>query len=241
MLGEIAHPTDPEAIVLRMSVGGGFVPVEIAFMENPTFTLYGNNLAIFRPAAELESMADPLEAFACQLLTPEQVDELLIFALEEGGLADADELYLDPFIADAPNTTFTIDADDTQKSVMVQALGFNDQAPDPDARAQFQALADVLADFQTEGDVSQPYEVPLYRAMLTAAWPEIEGSVATWPWEDIAVDAFGDDPAEFVTLTPEQVADVASTPSGGQAFIILETPDGSRWSLTISPILPATR
>ena len=131
VVGTIDHPIDPAAIVLRMFTGGGFVPVEIAFMENPAFTLYGNNVAIFRPATSSDDITDPQAPYLCAQLAPEQVDDLLAFALEDGGLATAGELYPDPFIVDTPNTVFTIDADGVSKETTVQALGFNPDAPDP--------------------------------------------------------------------------------------------------------------
>ena len=90
--GAIDHPTDPRSIVLRMFIGGGFVPAEIAFLESPVFTLYGNNVAIFRPAGEQQDLADPLPPYQCSRLTPEQVDELLAYALDEAGLRDAADL-----------------------------------------------------------------------------------------------------------------------------------------------------
>ena len=237
-LGAVAHPTDPLDIVLRMQVGGGFVPVEIAFMESPTFTLYGNNVAIFRPAADPGDLTDPLPPYACSVLSPQQVDELLTFALDEGGLRDADERYANPFIVDTPNTAFTVDADGVDKVVVVEALGFDDQAPDPDARARFESLAAVLSDFGSQVDVSRPYDVPLYRAMLSEPWIEDAGAPAPWPWADDPADLFGDGLDVIATLTPEQVAQVASVPNGGQGYILLQTPDGRLVSLTIRPLLP---
>ena len=50
VLGTVDHPTEPDAVVLRMAVGGGSVPYEIAFLqENPTFTLYGNDGVMCTP------------------------------------------------------------------------------------------------------------------------------------------------------------------------------------------------
>ena len=238
-LGSIDHPTDPRAIVLRMSVGGGFVPPEVAFMENATFTLYGNDAAIFRPSGSSDSLYDPLSPFACSNLSPTQVDDLLTLALDQGGLADADELYPNPYVADAPATTFSIDADGVQKTVVVQALGFDEAGvDDPEARAGFTALVEVLADFGTQIEASGPYAVPLYRAMLTEAWPELEGTPVAWPWDDLSPDAFGADLATYPTLTPEQVAQVTTVPNGGQTFILVDTPDGVTMSLTLRPLLP---
>ncbi len=238
VVGTIDHPTDPTAIVLRMAVGGGFVPTEVAFIESPTFTLYGNDVAIFRPAGSTESITDPLAPYACSQLSPEQVDELLTSALDQGGLRDADALYANPFIVDTPNTAFTINADGVDKTVVVEALGFDDQAPNPKARARFGALADVLSDFGAEVETSQPYAVPLYRAMLSEPWIEDPGMPMPWPWTDDPADLFGEDLDIFATLTPDQVSQVVAVPSGGQGYILLETPDGTTVSLAIRPLLP---
>lgn len=239
-VGSIDHPTDPEAIVLRMFTGGGFVPREIAFMESPAFTLYGNDVAIFRPAVESQDLFDPLPPYLCARLTTDQVDELLAAALDEAGLRDADELYANPNIVDVPSTTFTIDADGVAKSVTVQALGFDPQAPDPEARARFSALSDLLSDFESQVDASAEYDVPLYEAMLGEVWGEPAAEPIAWPWADVPPDAFVADDAwgSIVTLAPDQVAEVTEIPSGGQGFIVVELPDGTLGSLTIRPLLP---
>lgn len=238
VVGSIEHPTGALDIVLQLRVGGGFVPTEIAFLESPTFTLYGNNVAIFRPAADPGELTDPLPPYACSVLDPQQVDELLALALDEGGLRDADERYANPYIVDTPNTAFAIDADGVDKVVVVEALGFDGEAPDPEARARFEALAAVLSDFGSRVEASTPYDVPLYRAMLTQPWIEEPGEPAPWPWADDPADLFGDGLDVIATLTPEQVAQVVSVPSGGQGYILLQTPDGRLVSLAIRPLLP---
>jgi hypothetical protein len=110
VVGTIDHPVEPLAVVLRMFVGGGFVPPEIRFIESPVFTLYGNDVAIFQPSAQMEALTDPYPPFQCAQLSPEQVDELLGVALDEGGLAQAGDYYPNPNIVDVPSTTFGIDA-----------------------------------------------------------------------------------------------------------------------------------
>ncbi len=237
-LGTIDHPVEPTAIVLRMSVGGGFVPTEIAFIESPTFTLYGNNVAIFRPAGQSSDLTDPLPPFDCSRLSVEQVDEVLAYALDAGGLRDAKARYANPFIVDTPNTVFSIDADGVDKSVVVEALGFDDQAPNPTARARFEALAGLLADFGTKVETSQAFEVPFYRASLNEPWIEDPGTPLPWPWPESPMDLFGDDLSDQATLTPDQVAEVTPVPNGGQGFIALETPSGDLVSLAIRPLLP---
>jgi hypothetical protein len=236
--GSVDHPTDPEAIVLRMSVGGGFVPLEVAFLESPTFTLYGNNVAVFRPSVAHDAITDPLPPYQCAALTPEQVDRLLTDALDGGGLREASDRYPDPYIADTPNTVFTIDADGVDKTITIGALGFDSQAPDPEARARFGALADGLSRFSELATGTTDFEVPRYRALLTDVWIDAPADAVAWPWEDVTPSDFSGDGLAVATLTPEQVAMVVPVPSGGQGYIVLELPDGTQQSLAIRPLLP---
>ena len=206
-----------------MAVGGAFVPYKIAFLqENPTFTLYDNDVAIYQPAASPDAaFTDPWPAYLCAQLTPEQVDELLSFALDDGGLADARDEYLNPNIVDVPTTTFTIDAAGVDKVVAVHALGF-DMAPqeDFDARVGFKALADLLTSFEAVGAV--PYEVPAYAALLTPRPADDETEALAWPWPELTLESFpGDENARMGTLTPEQVAAVTTVPNGGQVLIAI--------------------
>jgi hypothetical protein len=240
-VGTVEHPTDPSAIVLRMSQGGGFVPAAIAFIETPRFTLYGNDVAIFQgPVPTDAGISDPRPPFQCLKLTPDQVDDLLTFALGKGGLADAATDYPNPNITDVPTTTFTIDADGVSKTVSVYALGF-EMAPKGQKadRARFEVLAARLGDFGATVEGEQPYDVPGYAAMLEEDNVEIDDQATAWPWADLAPADFAvGDPSSAVVLTPEQVAMIATVPNGGQAFIPVTSPDGAALRLSIRPLLP---
>src|SRR5262245_15577338 len=172
VVGAIPHPTDPTAIVLRMDSCCGFVPVEVTLTSVPTFTLYGDNTVVFRPFSEVfPPPGQALPPLVKATLSPEQVDALLTFALEQGGLRDAAELYTQPLVADVPTTIFTINAADIAKTVNVQALGM-DEGPDAAIRAQFGQLADLLDSFEEQvaaGNVesAEPYAPELYRGILT--------------------------------------------------------------------------
>jgi hypothetical protein len=240
-VGTVDHPTDPSAIVLRMFQGGGFVPAAIGFIETPRFTLYGNDVAIFQgPGPTDAGISDPRPPFQCLQLTPDQVDELLTFALGKGGLADAATDYPNPNITDVPTTTFTIDADGASKTVSVYALGF-EMAPKGQKadRARFEALAALLGDFGATVDGEQPYQVPAYAAMLEEDNVEIDDQATAWPWTDLAPADFTlGGPSSAVVLTPEQMAMVTSVPNGGQAFIPVTSPQGAALRLSIRPFLP---
>src|SRR5688572_19376076 len=70
--GVIDHPTGPTDIVLRMETGGGFVPFGYFITQAPTFVLYGDNRAIFRPSTITSDTE--LAGFIEATLSPEQVD-----------------------------------------------------------------------------------------------------------------------------------------------------------------------
>jgi hypothetical protein len=239
--GEVEHPTEPAAIVLRMFHGGGFVPQAIAFIETPRFTLYGNDVAVFRaPVPPDADIAAPRPAFQCLQLTPEQVDELLTFALEEGGLADAATDYPNPNITDVGSTVFTIDAGGVDKTVSVFALGF-DMAPEDqlEDRAGFVTLAALLADFgaSVEGEVDMA--VPAYAAMLEADASDVPQEPTAWPWADVLPEDFVlGDPSTEVILAADQVSAVTTVPNGGQAFIPVTSPEGEPLVLSVRPLLP---
>ena len=202
---------------------------------------HNKDVAIYQPAGSPDAaFTDPWPAYLCAQLTPEQVDELLTFALEDGGLADARDEYLNPNIVDVPTTTFTIDAAGVDKVVAVHALGF-EMAPEEDteARAGFAALAGMLTSFEAEGAV--PFEVPAYAALLTPRPADDETEAVAWPWPELTLESCpGDENARMGTLTPEQVAAVTTVPNGGQVLIAITGPDGEPLSLTVRPFLPDT-
>ena len=240
-VGAVDHPTEPAAVVLRMFSGGGFVPQSIAFIETPQFTLYGNDVAIFRaPPPPDAQFGDAWPPFQCLQLTPEQVDELLTFALDQGGLADADTDYPNPNITDVGTTVFTIDAGGVDKTVSVFALGF-EMAPEDQLadRDRFAALRALLGDFGATVEGEQPFDVPAYQALLEEDLSDEPPAAMPWPWTDVEAGDFAlGDPTTEVLLTPDQVAVVTTVPNGGQASIPVSSPDGDPRFLSVKPLLP---
>lgn len=91
LVGQIPHPTDPQAVVLSMEMCCGFMPVEWALTDAPSFILYGDDHLIFRPSPDPEQQIGPggtRPAFVMARMNAEQVDALLRFALGPGGMLD---------------------------------------------------------------------------------------------------------------------------------------------------------
>lgn len=244
-IGQVDHPTDPTAVVLRMESGGGLVPFGFLVTQAPVFTLYGDNTVIYRPR-QPDPAGTHLTPFWRAVLNADQVDALLTYALDAGHLADARESYVDIQVADAPTTYFTVDAGGVKKQVSVYALGVDSPANGPDAAdyAAFLKLGKKLSDFEAqvnEGQVESAgvYEPAGYRGVLREGGAPV--GIIEWPWTDLAVDDFAVDPDYgygFAALTPEQVAKVTAEPSGGAYGISLRAPDGNEYSLMLRPLLP---
>ncbi len=247
-VGTIDHPTGCTDIVLRMDSVGGFVPLEWNLVATPAFTLYGDNVAVFRPQPPdgmYPGPGEPMTPLLEAILDPEQVDALLGYALGPGGLAAAAAEYLNPMVADAPTTVFTIDAGGIQKTVSAVALGMDDQTnPDAAVLAQLAGLQDLLDSFEEQASQVQsvaPYEPTAYRGALTEVWEGAPDVAIAWPWDDLTLQDFvapSDNAARYAGLTPEQVSAVTPVPSGGITNIRISAPDGSDWYLNIRPLLP---
>ena len=99
-------------------------------------------------------------------LTEAQVQDLLEFAITDGGLGRARAEYQNPLVADAPTAMFELNADGGSKTVSVVALGMEGE-PGPDAaiKASLAALGERLKDFDRGGSLaSDAYEPTAYRA-----------------------------------------------------------------------------
>lgn len=241
-----AEPSvDPEStrVVLRMQVGGGFVPLSAALLEMPTFTLYGDGTVIFRPSTG--GTFDAPAPLVRAELSDEQVAALLAFATGPGGLADAAEQYSDMFVSDAPTTVFTIDTPELRKSVSAYALGIEQPEGNPDAEVlgRLASLAATLGAFEQQVDAGNVESAALYEPLsyLATFTPDFEGNTAEptiWPF-DIAVPEFpADGSFPTLVLSPEQVAQLTTVPSGGIGDLYFQDAADRKFHVAIRPLLP---
>lgn len=250
VVGALEHKTGCTDVVLRMYSWGGFVPLEVNLTDVPTFTLYGDNTAIFRPQPAdgmFPGPGEPMPQLLRAVLSPEQVDALLTYALGQGGLSTAPGELLNPMVMDVPTTVFQVDAAGVTRQISAQALGMEDPTlPDQDARAQLLGLSDLLDSFEEQveaGNVEsvEPYQPTSYRGMLTEVWEGATDPIVPWPWADVTLEDFlapEGNVARYAELTPEQLSAVTPVPSGGITTIRLQAPDDSQWYFSVRPLLP---
>jgi hypothetical protein len=247
----VDHPTGATDVVLRMAQGGGFMPIEFAATEAPLFTLYGDGRVVFQQKLDVFPEPDAngitrYQPWRVAQLDESQIEELLKFALAQGGLGAARDDYTGGGIADAATTTFTIDGIGVKKTVAVYALGAETQE-DVEARKAFSVLADRLGDFDSGGTIESDAYVPAgYRAVLI----EREGGAGplptAWPWPDLTLADFKADPNgagattfPHRTLTPDEIAPLGlGDVSGGAQGMVLAGPDGKQYSFVLRPLLP---
>ena len=249
----LAHPTGPTDIILSYDQAGGFVPVEWLAAHVPIFTLYGDGTVVFvQTTAEFKQGAGGVSTnppLRTAKLTEEQIQSLLLYALQDGGLAVAKEEYSNMMVADAPTAVFTISADNDTKTVSAYGLGF-DSEPSADTAVlkQLAALAERLGNFDQNGTIaSDPYEATAYRAVITEQQGGVQGvQVTDWPWTDLTVADFKvpNDPNQLpqgtAIITPEQaeVLGVEGYQNGIPGGIYAKGDDGKIYSIVLRPLLP---
>jgi hypothetical protein len=252
----VDHPTGATDVVLRMDVGGGFMPIDFAASQAPTFTLFGDGRIVFQPKLEVFPQPDSsgitrFPAWRTGQLDGGQIEELLTFALGPGGLGTARDSYIEGGIADAANTIFTINAGGLTKTVLVNAIEMEPSGgPDDAARQALKRLADRLSDFDAGGTLaSEAYAPTSYRAVLVEREPDPaipQPTAAPWPWPalkltDFPTDVNGVGGQQFPhrTLTTDEVGALGLGDVGGVIQgLTLKGPDGKTYSLILRALLP---
>ena len=249
--GAIEHASGSTDVVLRFEQGGGFVAPAFLATQAPIFTLYGDGTVIFRNPTQ-----DPLPAvgsvfaerpFRTAILSEDQIQKVLEDALGRGGLGTARSEYLDMQIADAPTSTFTINAGGLTKRVSVYALGIDaPDSPDAPARAAFEQLAERLQDFDSGGTFpTNEYAPERFRGILVEGQPGAP-DVKAWPWSHLKPADFvsNPDPNAFqlptrvLTVAEVETLDISAYRGGFQGLSLTGPSDGKTYTLSIRPLLP---
>jgi hypothetical protein len=249
-VGAIDHKTGATDVVLRLESGGGFVPIDFLASQAPTFTLFGNGVIVFQRKVETFPQPDASGVthgipWRAATLDEDQVQELLEFAITQGALGTARDVYM-ANIADAPSTIFTVRAGGLDKTVTINGLSEDSsQGPDALARAAFFKLSERLRDFDHGGTIdSDVYEPIGYRAVLMDRDPSAAPAIG-WPWPSIKLSEFVDPDAvaggiqlRHRVMTPAEVASLGITDvAGGLQGVVLKTPDGKIVGLILRPLL----
>ena len=248
--GGVSHPTGATDVILRVEQAGGFTAPAFQITRVPEFTLYGDGTVLYQLPSDPNAVAQfGPPRLAQARLDDEQMDALLTFAINTGGLGSAKAQYMNPLVADAPDTIFTIATDDLTKTVSAQALGMDDPnagASNPDAVAirALKGLYDTLVPFGDQvarGNATDAglYEPTAYRATLQEGQAQPE--MIDWPWTDLSLDDFVANPdSSFraATLSAEQAKALSPTPEGGLFDVTIMGPNRVPYAVALRPLLP---
>lgn len=251
----ISYVPDASQVVLRIELGGGFVPIEWNLTNLPLFSLFGDGLLV-TPGPQIQIYPGPaLPALTQRRLTPDAIQRLLQAAIDAG--LDANRDYTDlgsVGIADAPTTTFTLTVDGQTYTTRAYALSELGAKPDEMSAEEYQAREDLLA-FQAEatdlswlpaGSVSDEgsYRPEALRVFVASYRPDqtLTEPPMAWPL-DPGLASFG----EAVRNGPEDMR--CGVVSGSEAQTLLAqaekanqltpwTSEGARFGLLFRPLLP---
>ncbi len=225
--------------------------MELNATQAPFFTLYGDGIVVFQRRLEVVPQPDADGVihgipWRTAKLNEDQIQELLEFAITQGGLGIARDAYPSQ-LTDLPSSVFTIRAGGLDKTVDVNGLNEATlEGPDAAARAAFLRLAQRLRDFDRGGTIdTDVYEPSAYRATLLARDPSAE-EPRPWPWLSIKPTDFKDPdaagggavPFPQRVVSPEEVAALGiKDTAGGLMNVILSGPDGKLYNLLLRPLL----
>ena len=247
----VEHKTGETDILLRYEEGGGFIMPAFTAAAVPHFTLYGDGTVIFRnpmlEAPPAQGSVFKMNPLRTAKLSEEQIQELLLLALGEGGLATARPNYPNDMVADASTAIFTIEAGGLKKTVSVYALGLEMEGMvDGPARAAFKKLADRLTDFDQGGTIATDvYEPPAYRGVLFEAPGVEDPDIRNWPWPDLKPGDFTPDadpnanqfPHRRMTAEEVELLGISNF-GGGFQNAVLRTSDDKTYTFSLRPLLP---
>ena len=257
--GGIPHPSGTD-LVLSVTSEGGFVPVEFAVTQLPTFVLLGDGRVITQGAMTLEFPGPLVPPLQVRTLTEDGIQRVLEGVIDTGLFNEDIELRgAANMVADAADTVFTVHAGDREVRVAVYGLGtllpdMPTQGIDPaevEAHGTLQRLVDQLSliDQTLPADAFaddgwQPFTADAYRIYVRDATGEPEGDlpaqVREWPTDDDPA-TMGEEEALFGNGTRCAVVD-------GEVWAaeLAEATQNTRWTtdgetgyaIAARPILP---
>jgi hypothetical protein len=161
--GGIDHPTGASDLILRVHVGGGFVPVDYTLREIPFFSIYGDGRLV-TVGPQIEIYPGPALPNLLVSQISEEGIQAILEAARDAGLLGPDRRFDHPGIADAHTTTFTLVAEGRTHVISAYALGFDEQPsgliPEDEQQARqklndFQMKLGDLGSWLPEGSVGE--------------------------------------------------------------------------------------
>jgi hypothetical protein len=246
-------PVDPDSVVLRVEVSGGFVPVGYLLTELPVFMLYADGRIVTQgPVAEI--YPGPLLP-NLQVRTVSSADiDAIVEAARAAGLDGPDGSYDVTNIADAATTIFTLVLDGEAHRISAYALfedPFTDASIDEGTRAARARLIELqrqLGDLETLLGHPVPGEEPFVtegarlfvREQADDLDPSLPSQVLPWPASldpDEGLPVGYDEAYRCLLVEGSGYADLLPVLRTANALTVWELGD-QRYALLVRPLLP---
>lgn len=242
------HPA-PAALVLRVASVGGFVTPATNYSRIPTLSVYDDGRVITEGPIPAIYPGPALPNLLVRRISARSVDRLAARARAAGVGRPTD--FGTPGIADATSTRFTVTGADGTQTTEVYALS---ETSDQDAgltsrqraaRARMRALLSALTDLpdtlgaQAAG-TERPYRATAIVAVAqpwTASDTDRTSPTRAWPGAALPGRALGSTSLRCSTTTGAAATRVLTVAADAHS----DTPwsyRGTRWSLTLRPLLP---
>jgi hypothetical protein len=254
--GSILHPTGKNELVLQVTTGGGFVPIEYNLTLVPQFSLYGDGTVIVTGPV-IEIYPGPALPNLQTTTIPEEAVQEMLLAAREAGLFDPTFDYGQPGITDVGTTSFVINADGTTYRSDIYALGMEAgtsglSLEQQQARAVLNDLLGKLVDL-TSFDSGEIIWMPYVYSALAVYSEAVDPTPSTdttdimpgrldWPLGDLS--ALGEEIDRFpgyrrVVISGEDLAILQQKPPLEKANAITLWKSGDReYHLFFRPLLP---
>jgi len=248
----ISHPTGSQELVMRVSTGGGLVPIQYMLTHVPEFSLYGDGTVIVTGPVILVFPGPALPNLQTAKVSEDTIQEILSLAKELGLFANGVD-YGSPGITDVATTTILINAEGTSYRADIYALGMEEGAggltmQQQEARAAIADLVAKLSDvsvFGAEGLAWKPYDFSSLLVFSTRFSPqsvsdtEIEPNRLAWPLDDPDTIGEPDDrPGYRRVVISGQDLDQLRPLLDEATQITVWTYAGREYSLYFRPLLP---
>ena len=248
----VDHPSDKNQVVVQVTTGGGFVPIEFFVTLVPEFSLYGDGRVVV-PGSVPAVYPGPAMPNLQTTVIPEKSVQAILAAARAAGLFDPTIDYGQPNVADGPTTTIVLNAGGAAYRSVIYALGVGEggglSAEQKQARVAISDLRDRLVALTsfTAGEIAWgPYQYSALAVFSQAVDPGsppdtngVQPNRLDWPLGDLATLGQEASRPGFRRVVVSGQDIVALRPLLDQATqITLWKSGGKEYQLLLRPLLP---
>lgn len=228
----------PDGLVLQVALTGGYTTPEELAARLPVVSVYGDG-RVLTQGPQIEIWPAP----ALPNVQVQQVDEAtvrdLVDRAVDAGVTESGDLG-EPPLADVPTTRFTLVTAEGTSVREVYALAETPAgsltAEQAGARERLRGLVEALTSLDGESEAYVPQTVAGVVRPYTGD-PELPQPDVAWPGPALPGSPLGAG-LTCVSATGQQAADVLAAAASANALTPWVADDGSRWSVTLRPVLP---